>query len=346
MKRRVLLLTTEYPPDPGGIARLLAGIVAASADEVDWRVRVVRPSRPVGELWHLGADRRWLRGVPAGAVVCGHPYLSGLGIVVARACGVTAGCIVHGRELVPTRWAHAMLLRPLRHHTGVVAVSGHSARVAVRLGVPAAVVRVVPPEMAPGWAPLTPAAREVGAPLRLVSVGRLDDGYKNVELLLRLVAVLSAVGVVEHLTIVGDGRRRPAIEAKVRQLGLGGAVHLVGTISDRDLAGVLAEHDLGVFASRDSLAEHGFEGFGLVVEEMAASGLPVLVGRAAGAVDAAHPGWSTTLDPDDLGAWVTEVRRLHGDEEARRTMADQALAWAATVDSRATARRMLAVVAP
>jgi alpha-1,6-mannosyltransferase len=184
-------------------------------------------------------------------------------------------------------------------------------------------------------------ARAPGAGLRLVTVTRLVEGYKNLELLFRAVSVLADSGTVCRLTVIGDGPRRPALEQKARLLGVGRLVEFAGRVQDSEMERLLCESHLGLFPSRDSLAEGGFEGFGLVVHELASAGLPVLVGRAAGAVDAADPAWAILLDPDDLRSWVRAVENIAADEPGRLRMARSALAWAQTVDHRATARRFL-----
>jgi glycosyltransferase involved in cell wall biosynthesis len=118
---------------------------------------------------------------------------------------------------------------------------------------------------------------------------------------------------------------------KVASLGLDDLVDLVGHISDAEIPGVLACSHVGLFASRQSLAERGFEGFGLVVHELAAAGLPVLVGDAAGAPDAALEPWARLVDPDDLWAWVEAVEDFFANEERRLALGDSALRWAAAI---------------
>ncbi|MDQ6946117.1 MAG: glycosyltransferase family 4 protein [Actinomycetota bacterium] len=174
-----------------------------------------------------------------------------------------------------------------------------------------------------------------------MAIGRLTEGYKNYELLLRMISVLASRRVISQLTIIGEGPRRSVLEATTRSLGIQDLVTFAGRVEDHDLARLLANSHLGLFPSRDSLAEKGFEGFGLVVQEMAAAGLPVLVGRAAGAVDAAGAAWSVLLNPDDLREWVEAVEWLAHDEPGRRQMACSALAWARCVDHHAIARECL-----
>jgi phosphatidylinositol alpha-1,6-mannosyltransferase len=166
----------------------------------------------------------------------------------------------------------------------------------------------------------------------------LREGYKNLELLIRLCAVLHPIGLVERLTIIGGGPRLGALREKAAALGLKDVVHLPGHLLEDDVRAVLATSHVGLFASRDSMAEGGFEGFGLAVHELGAAGLPVLVGTSAGAAEAAHNPWARLLDPDDLWEWVEAVDELYSKEDQRLAMGAAALAWATEIDPIHSAR--------
>ena len=175
---------------------------------------------------------------------------------------------------------------------------------------------------------------------------RLAEGYKNLEVLLRVVKVLSGTGEIERLTIVGGGRRLAALQAKANRLGVADLVHFTGPVDDKALGALIQDAHLGLFPSRSSITEAGFEGFGLVVQELASAGLPVIVGAAAGALDAASPEWSVLVDPDDLHAWVKAVEWLAGNEADRMRMAKAAMVWADQIDPVTTARRFVDTLIP
>jgi phosphatidylinositol alpha-1,6-mannosyltransferase len=163
-------------------------------------------------------------------------------------------------------------------------------------------------------------------------------------MLIRLCAVLHPIGVVERLTIIGGGPRRIALLEKAAALGLKDVVDLPGHLPEIEIQGILTTSHVGLFASRDSIAEGGFEGFGLAVHELAAAGLPVLVGAAAGATEAAHAPWAHQLDPDDLWAWVQAAEYLYANEEQRLAMGTAALTWANAVDPIDSAKRFTRVL--
>lgn len=341
----------------GGIARLLAGFVDSTADEVEWRVLTSATGAEGDEIVHapslaamaaaIPAQARWLRTAPEHLVVCGHVYSLPLALAAGRLSGAPVGTIAYGMELVPRRARHRAALTTLRLSDRVVAISTHTAQVVRSLGVTPERTRVVNPVLKPLFRRNgEPLGRPTEGGLRLVAVSRLAEGYKNLELLLRMVSVLAPSGVVSRLTIIGDGPRRGALEKKASSLNAAQFVHFTGQVDDARMVELLLDADLGLFPSRDSLAEGAFEGFGLVVQEMASAGLPVLVGRAAGALDAAEPDWSVLLDPDDLRAWTRAVESLARDEAARLRMAQAAVDWAQAVDHRKVAREFLEALAP
>ena len=340
---RAVLLATDYPPRSGGIARLLSELVRGTEHSVSWRVLDTRAesTRLVGTA-SMGRATRWLRAGDDRLVVCGHPYLAPAALVMARAANAPLGSMAYGMELVPRRPAHHVALRALRHSDRVVAISRHTAGCVRRLGVAEDRLRIVAPRFRPSWAGrFPPRCRSEGAGLRVVALTRLSEGYKNVELLLHLARVLGPSGVVERTTVVGGGPRLEALRERADAFGLHDRFEFTGHVGDDQLGSRLGAADIGVFTSRDSIAEGGFEGFGLAVVELAAAGMPVLVARAAGATDAAESEWSVLLDPDDLRAWVRALEMLAADEPRRRAMAESAFACGGALDSRVIAKLML-----
>jgi glycosyltransferase involved in cell wall biosynthesis len=104
--------------------------------------------------------------------------------------------------------------------------------------------------------------------IRLVSVGRLV-WQKAHHLLLGACARLRRRGIALRLTIIGEGCERPALEALRASLGLDDVVDLPGAAPEAEVARVLGRSDLFVLASVS-------EGFGLVLLEAMACGLPVV----------------------------------------------------------------------
>jgi glycosyltransferase involved in cell wall biosynthesis len=351
VRARGLLLAADYEPARGGIARLLEAWTA-NTEEMEWRIVTTTPgpaSQRVIRTNHrsilaaAAAQSRWLRRSKDRAVVAGHPYYSGLAVAAAAFTRSRSGCSAFGLELVAHQTRHRLALAPLRAVSSVIAISDHTAKLATRAGARNC-VRVVRPCLRSPWLATVAPMRRRGDPLRLVAVSRLAEGYKNLELLLRLCAVLHPAKIIDRMTIIGDGGRLAALRAKADSLGIGNVVDLPGHLPDDEVAMTLSECHVGLFPSRNSIAEGGFEGFGLVVHELAAAGLPVLVADAAGAIDAADEPWTCLLDPDDLWAWVEAVRELYDDETRRSELGNAALAWGQSVDPLESAREFSAAL--
>ncbi|MGB3676975.1 MAG: glycosyltransferase [Candidatus Nanopelagicales bacterium] len=339
---RWVLLTPDYPDVGGGIARLLENIVENSSDLVEWRVATTSPGPAMPHirraanraqlLTGLWDDIAWAKESSEPRLICGHAYLSGPALAAAKAAPIPLAALVYGREILPIRPQHSILLRPLAAYSRVVSISDATTVRLPGIGVKAAAVRTVHPDIAsPNLLPASPA-RDDQSGLRIVMLSRLSERYKNVDVVLAALSLLRETNVVSRCLIVGGGDARARYQAEVERLGLQDRVELTGPLPDAEVTQIFHSCDVGVFPSRDSTAELGFEGFGLVVHEMAAAALPVLVGDAAGAREAARPGWSLTLDPSDAYAWASALKALHDDPASLEQMTQAARGWAADLD--------------
>ncbi|NUB44936.1 glycosyltransferase [Fertoebacter nigrum] len=139
---------------------------------------------------------------------------------------------------------------------------------------------------------IEPAKFPESAPLpasgaRLVAIGRLAE-QKGFALLVEALALSQAPGL--HLTLVGDGPLRPALEAAIAAHGLGGQVTLTGWA---DEARVRAE-----LAAAHALILPSFaEGLPMVVMEAMAAGRPVIATMIAGVPELVLPGETGWLVP-------------------------------------------------
>lgn len=102
----------------------------------------------------------------------------------------------------------------------------------------------------------------------LVAVGRMLP-VKGFDALFDAFAQIRAHDACANasLVILGDGPERAALEAQGRRLGVDGSVHFLGFVANP--WAVMAQADVFVLSSRH-------EGFGLVVAEAVACGLPVV----------------------------------------------------------------------
>ncbi len=154
-----------------------------------------------------------------------------------------------------------------------------------------------------------PARGRLAGPRRpyVLCLGR-DQGYKNLDLLLRLAPLLDALGL--DLWMAGE-----VDEALVaaRTPARPGNLVLLGRVSDDDLAQGLAEAIAFLFPSR-------IEGFGLPAVEAMTHGCPVIASTAPCLPEICGDA-ALYADPDDPAAWAAAIGRLAGDPPLRRALA-------------------------
>jgi glycosyltransferase involved in cell wall biosynthesis len=142
--------------------------------------------------------------------------------------------------------------------TAVIAMNAPRERLRViRNGTDVARVQRLAAEPPPSWLPDRPF---------VVSVGRLAP-QKGYDLLIRAYAQAREQGLSDALVILGEGDERPALERLVAELGLGDHVHLPGYQANP--FPVVGRASTYCMSSR-------FEGYGLVLAEALALGLPVI----------------------------------------------------------------------
>jgi len=217
----------------------------------------------------------------------------------------------------------------LAHCRGVITTSAHTARQVEALGVPAAAVRVAPPGTEPAPASRGPDPGDPPVFLCVASVVPRKGHDVLVEALARLRTRCPEPWVVQ---LVGSLNRAPGfareVEHRIRELGLADRVHLVGEVTEARLQ---AHYDA---ASVFVLASH-HEGFGMVLTEALARGLPV-VATTGGAIPGTlppgsdHPGGAARLvPPGDAEALAQALADLL-DPELRGRAREGALGHAAT----------------
>jgi glycosyltransferase involved in cell wall biosynthesis len=142
--------------------------------------------------------------------------------------------------------------------------------------------------------------RATGEPIAIGFIGRLDP-IKRIPDLLRAVRMLQ--GKV-HVHIFGTGSERPKIESLVRELNLSAAVTMHGAIERPQEA--LGQIALLVLPS-------AAEGFGLVLIEAMAAGVPVVASAVGGCADLLR-GCGLLTPAAAPGATATAVLRLLRDD--------------------------------
>ncbi len=155
--------------------------------------------------------------------------------------------------------------------------------------------------VAPEWAP---ADRTV-----LLGIGRLHP-QKGFDRLLPIFQRLRSSHPGWHLVLLGEGEERIRLETQVQDLGLQQHVSLPGWVAD--VEGALSRSDLFVLPSR-------YEGFGNVVAEALACGVPVVtMDCPSGPGEIVRDGVDGFIVPADDTARLEQVLdQVMGDAELR-----------------------------
>ena len=197
---------------------------------------------------------------------------------------------------------------------GFVAVSARARERLLGLGVSPDAI-----ELSLQSADLAPirAAVAAGPPLsprslvRLLTVGRLVPD-KNFG---RLLEACASAGIPAELHIHGVGPLERELREAAGRLGVRAVFR--GFSAPAEMARAYADADLFTLLST-------FEPFGVAVREAVAAGLPLLCSRRVGAVDdLVFEGRNALLvDPEDVGAIASALRRLCDDDALRLKLAD------------------------
>ncbi|WP_186419579.1 glycosyltransferase family 4 protein [Bosea sp. CS1GBMeth4] len=203
----------------------------------------------------------------------------------------------------------------LRHAEAVVTSSETTKRLLVAdFSVPAERITVAEP----GVDPTARAAGSGSETVALLAVGSLvpRKGYDV------LVAALEALADRPwRLTIVGADDRAPdttvALKAQIAAAGLSGRIRLAGVLGQAELDAAYASADLFVMPSL-------FEGYGMVLTEALARGLPILCTTGGAAAKTAPDAAALKVPPGDVAALRAGLARLLDDGQERSRRADAA----------------------
>ena len=208
-------------------------------------------------------------------------------------------------------WVQSMI------HKAAARVVVPSESVALRAvewaGVPRAKLVIVPNAIdVDDFANVAPHARDADGTFRVGFVGRLDP-VKRVPDLIEAIRLLPDY---VRLEIFGDGAQRRAMEALVDRLGVRGRTTFHGTFAD--VRAAYAQVDALVLPSEA-------EGFGLVLIEAMAAGVPVIGTDVDGIHDVVSRDRTGLLVPvADPPAIAEAITRLINGPALRRTLVESA----------------------
>ncbi len=351
---RVLVVTNDFPPRPGGIqtfveqfARRLPDVVVYASRWKGWQAYddaapfpVVRENtsvllptphvaRRAAQIARAeGCDAVWFGAMaPLGLLAGGLRRRGGIEWAVASTHGHEAGwATLPGARQTLRRIARLMdvvtYLGPYTRSRLEPALGPYSSRLQqLPPGVDTEVFR-------PGCG---------GAEVRLrlgladrpvvVCVSRLMP-RKGQDMLVRAWPSVQRVVPDAALLLVGGGPYRSRLERLVGELGLTGNVVFTGSVPQEQLAAHYDAGDVFAMPCRTRLGGLDVEGLGIVYLEASACGLPVVVGRSGGAPDAALDSETgLVVDGEAVGEVADAVVRLLSDPDTAAAMGETGRAW-------------------
>ena len=335
-KPRLLVLTPDYPPRPGGI-QLVAHRLVHHFTRVDPLVVTIqertltadeRGNVPVREVRAQSTHAASVLRLNARAIAEGVKYrpaaILNLHIVTApsmaairRVTGAPAVQYLHALEI----GARPRLARfGTTHADRTIAVSRHTHALAARVGAPRERIEVISPGVDVDVPP--PGQSKYDRPT-VVTVARLQEHYKGHDVMVRALPLVRARVPDVQWVIVGDGPYRSHLEQLVESYGLRDSVVFRGGIGDDERNEVLARSHVFAMPSRLASGGWGGEGFGIAYVEAGLRGLPVVGGNVGGALDAVVDGETGLLvDPTDHVALADALTCLLVDRERAARMGE------------------------
>lgn len=232
-------------------------------------------------------------------------------ILISERCDTAAVYAGNGLGARVMRW---LVNRLYPYASCIVAISDGVKSSLTRLHVPGERIRVIynPQNLAPFEASATETVPRAGRPFRIVTAGRLAE-QKDYPTLLTAFRKVCDAGLDARLVILGEGPDEAKLRALASTLGISSRVEWRGWV--RAPYEVMAGCDAFVLTSR-------YEGFGNVIVEAMACGLPVVCTDCeSGPGEILAGGEYGLLVPvGDSNAIATALLRLASDAELHASL--------------------------
>jgi len=162
-----------------------------------------------------------------------------------------------------------------------------------------------------------PTEKNLGRPLRILYLGRLEQEQKRVRLFPEILRQLCASGIPFHWTIAGTGSEREYLEANLKSASPNQTISFVGPVGYADVPAMMKRHDIYLLAS-------DYEGLPLSLLEAMAQGLvPVVSDLESGIREVVDDSAGMLVPTQNVSGYARAIIHLHEhrDELAKKSAA-------------------------
>ncbi len=366
---RLLILSIEFPPGPGGLGTLTYQIALylaktgwqvavstpqdhASSQQIDrfnadqpfeiLSLRCVEPSALEG-IYRLGLAMNSVRRDRPDVVLAVGMQAVWLGATISRLTRVPLVAVGGGTEFLrKSRTERAITRWAFGRAQSLVAISSYTLGLMSEMGIDVSRASVIPPGAdgdlyTPGLSTDRLRNRlELGDSRVILTVGHVSKRKAQDVVIRALPNVLKDCPEVKYI-IAGLPSRRKELRQLALDLGVEEHVVFLGQVPQEELPYVYNLADVFVLVSRHSSGE--VEGFGIVAVEAALCGTPAIVSRDCGLEEAVVENETAfVVKPDDPETTANAIIKLLTDHDLRLRMGQAALHYA--VENATWDRRM------
>ena len=317
----ILFITRKFPPSTGGMENYAYDLYCSLSKETDVRLikwggsnkylPLVLPYFFVRAAWTLLTNRVDIIHAQDGIV-------SSLAYVLSRIFRKPFAVVIHGLDITHSNTLFQATIPKFVSKADVVfCISQAAAEEAIKRGVAADKVRVIPIGMTDGkHAPKDETQQKLHRELKL---------DKDVPILLTVGRLVKRKGVAWFITnvmpelvkahpklmylVVGGGEEEGAIKDAIKTQKLAGNVSMLGKVPDEMLPMLYNGSD--IFVQPNVMVPGDIEGFGLVLLEASLCELPVVAAGIEGVKDAIVNGENGVLvESMNADAFMHEIEKL------------------------------------
>jgi phosphatidylinositol alpha-1,6-mannosyltransferase len=340
--KRLLLLTLDFPPRTGGVARYLAALALCFKNEL----RVIAAPEKDCEVFDSGAEYpierrelffknfwpRWFKtvwmlikeGKNYEKIIVSH--LLPLGTAVWMAKLITSKpyvVIVHGMDVSLTKSSKrkSWLARRILDGAELIITNSKALAEEMKQNFGVRKTEVCYPGVKKIDDNIVNSRRLCCEPdnrFILLTVSRLVPRKGHLRVLKAIAELQNEIPNLRY-RIVGEGPELAEIIRTANELGIYDLVRLSGRVTDTEIAEAYDEANVFVMPTVGDDVDR--EGFGLVYIEAAAHGLPSIASKLSGVDEAVVDGQTGLLVPDgDIEALKAAIVRLYRNPEERERL--------------------------